>query len=161
MSRVHPSKVCLRCVRRGKVILRLMSYLKPHWHVAVAIVVLMLLSTGMALIQPQLIRIIVDRVLDAEEIRRSGTRYDLLGWQVLGIAGTSLLGSGLGILQGRARAWLGSRITYDIRGQLYEMVQRMSMRFFDKHETGELMSRVARDTEALQELLAFEMPGWG
>jgi len=152
------SKVCLRCVQRGRILLRLVSYLKPHWHVAAAIVVLMLLSTSMALIQPQLIRIIVDRVLDAEEIRRSGTRYDLLAWLVLGIAGTSLLATGFGILQGRTRAWLGSRITYDIRGQLYEMVQRMSMRFFDKHETGELMSRVSRDTEALQELLAFQIP---
>jgi len=152
------SKVCLRCVQRGKVILRLTGYLRPHWHVAAAIVVLMLLSTAMALIQPQLIRIIVDKVLNAEEIRQSGARYDLLGWLVLGLAGTSLLGSGLGILQGRTRAWLGSRITFDIRGLLYEMVQRMSMRFFDKHKTGELMSRVSRDTEALQELLAFEMP---
>ena len=152
------SKVCRRCVQRGKVVLRLVGYLRPHWHVAAAIVLLMLLSTGMALIQPQLIRIIVDEVLNADEIRRSGPRYDLLGWLVLGLTGTSLLGSGLGILQGRTRAWLGSRITYDIRGRLYEMVQRMSMRFFDKHKTGELMSRVSRDTEALQELLAFEMP---
>jgi len=152
------SKVCLRCIQRGKVILRLMSYLRPHWHVAVAIVALIFLSTVMALIQPQLIRIIVDEVMDAEKIRLSGARYDLLGWLVLGLAVTSLLGSGLGVLQGRARAWLGSRITYDIRGQLYEMMQRMSIRFFDRHETGELMSRVARDTEALQDLLAFQIP---
>ena len=152
------SKVCLRCVQRGKVIVRLMSYLKPHWHTATAIVVLMLLSTGLRLISPQLIRILVDRVLNVGQIRSSGARYDLLGWIVLGLAGVSLVGVVLGIFQGRIRAWLGSRITYDIRGELYETVQRMSMQFFDKHKTGELMSRVGRDTGALQELLAFQMP---
>ena len=152
------SKVCPRCVQRGKVIVRLVSYLKPHWHIAAAIAILMLLSTGLSLIPPQLTRLLIDRVLARDEIQRSGARYDLLGWIVLALAGTNLLSSGLRIFQGRARSWLGSRVTYDIRGQLYEMVQRMSLRFFDKHKTGELMSRVGRDTEALQDLLAFEMP---
>lgn len=152
------SRVCPRCVQRGKVIIRLLSYLKPHWHIAAAIAVLMLLSTGLGLVSPQLIRILVDRVLNIEEIRSSGARYDLLGWIVLALAGASLLSSGLRIIQGRIRAWLGSRITYEIRGQLFGMVQRMSLRFFDKHKIGELMSRVGRDTEALQDLLAFEMP---
>jgi ATP-binding cassette subfamily B protein len=152
------SKVCPRCVQRGKVIIRLVKYLKPHWHVACFIGILMLLATGISLLPPQLQRILVDEVLDIDKIRVSGPRYGLLGWIVLAFAGVSLVSSGLRVVTGRTRAWLGSRITYDIRGQLYEMVQRMSLRFFDKHKTGELMSRVSRDTGALQELLAFEIP---
>ncbi|MFC1717333.1 ABC transporter ATP-binding protein [Candidatus Poribacteria bacterium] len=152
------SKVCPRCVQRGKVIVRLMSYLRPHWYIAIAIVVLMLLSNGLSLVHPQLMRILVDEILNIDVIRTSGPRYDLLGWIVLTFAGLNILSIGIRILLGRTRAWLGSRITYDIRGQLYGMVQRMSLRFFDKHKTGELMSRVGRDTGALQGLLAFEMP---
>jgi len=152
------SKVCPRCVQRGKVIVRLMGYLRPHWRKAAGIAILMLLTTALGLVSPQLTRILIDRVLNVDVVRTSGARYDLLGWIVLALAGTSLLGSGLRIIQGRAKAWLGSRITYDIRGQLYAMVQRMSLKFFDKHKTGELMSRVGRDTEALQDLLAFEIP---
>ena len=152
------SKVCPRCVQRGKVIVRLLTYLKPYWHVACIVVIVALLSTGISLIPPQLHRILVDDVLNMEKIRSSGPRYDILGWIVLGLAGASFISSGLRVVRGRTTAWLGSKITYDIRGQLYEMVQRMSLRFFDKHKTGELMSRVGRDTGALQELLAFMMP---
>ncbi len=61
-------------------------------------------------------------------------------------------------MRGRTTAWLGSRISYEIRGKLYETVQRMSLKFFDKHKIGELISRISRDTDALQEFLAFEIP---
>jgi len=152
------SKVCPRCLQRGKVIVRLMTYLKPYWHIACIVGILTLSTIGLRLISPQLQRILIDEALNLEKIRVSGPRYDLLGWVVLALAGVSLVGAGLRILMGRTRARLGSRITYDIRGQLYEMVQRMSLRFFDKHKTGELMSRVGRDTGALQDLLAFEIP---
>lgn len=152
------SKVCPRCIQRGKVIIRLLSYLRPYWHIALAIIVLMLLSTGLRLVSPQLTRLLIDDVLNMEKIDASGARYDLLGWIVLALAGTSLIGVVFRIILGRTRARLGSQITYDIRGQLYEIVQHMSLRFFDKHKTGELMSRVGRDTGALQDLLAFEVP---
>ena len=152
------SKVCPRCVQRGQAIIRLMKYLKPYWIMASVFGILAILSNGLSLIPPQIIRKLIDDVLDAAKIEALGARYDLLGWLVLGLAGVNLAGAVLRIVSGRIRAWLGSRITYDIRGQLYEVVQRMSLRFFDKHKTGELMSRVGRDTGALQDLLSFEMP---
>lgn len=145
------SKVCPRCVQKSKVIVRLMSYLKPYWHISLAIGLISLLSTAMMLVPPYLTRTLVDDVLNSK-------RYDLLGWIILAMVGLSLVGMGLRVLRGRTTAWLGSKITYDIRGQLYEMIQLMSLRFFDKHKTGELMSRVSRDTGALQDLLAFEVP---
>lgn len=152
------SKVCPRCVQRGRVVIRLLRYLRPYWHLACFIVIVSLAGTGLGLIPPQFTRILLDRVLNIEQIRVSGPRYDLLGWIVLVLLGARFLGSGLRVLRGRTTAWLGSRVTYDIRGKLYEMLQRMSLRFFDKHKTGELMSRVGRDTGALQDFLAFEMP---
>ncbi len=148
------SKVCPRCVQRRKVIVRLLAYLKPYWHVALTVGVLMLCSTGMMLIPPYLTKVLIDTVLVSN-------KYGLLGWIVAVLALIAILGTGLRIMSGRIAAWLGSRITHDIRGQLYGKVQRMSLGFFDKHKTGELMSRVSRDTRELQEFLAFEIPFLG
>jgi len=145
------SKVCPRCVQKGKVLLRLVTYLKPHWFVALAIGVLTLTGTGIRLIPPYLTKTIIDDIFPSKD-------YTLLGWMVIGLAIISLAGAGLSVIRGRITAYLGSKITYDIRGQLYQMVQRMSLKFFDKHKTGELISRVSRDTEALQDFLAFEIP---
>lgn len=145
------SKVCPRCVQTGKILIRLMKYLKPYWYVTFIIVILMLSSTGIMLIPPYLTKILVDDAL-------ANANYKLLGLIVLAIAGMSLVSVGIRIVQGRITVWLGSKINYDIRGQLYEVIQSMSLRFFDKHKTGELISRVSRDTGGLQDLLAFEVP---
>ena len=145
------TKVCPRCVQRRKVFIRLMAYLKPYLLLSVAIVALALASTSIRLVPPYLTKILIDDVLGSDH-------YGLLVLIILTLAGLSLVGTALRIFRGRATAWLGSKITYDIRGQLYEKIQSMSMQFFDKHKIGALMSRVNRDTRALQEFLAFEMP---
>jgi ATP-binding cassette, subfamily B, bacterial len=145
------SKVCPRCVQKGKILLRLINYIKPYWVVALMSGLLTLLATGVRLIPPYLTRTIIDDVFPSKD-------YALLGWMVLILAAISFAGTGFSVIRGRITAWLGAKITYDIRGQLYQMVQRMSLKFFDKHKTGELISRVSRDTEALQDFLAFEIP---
>ncbi|MGQ9609470.1 MAG: ABC transporter ATP-binding protein [bacterium] len=145
------SKVCPRCVQKTRVILRLIAYLKPHILVVFIIGFLILASTGIRLIPPYLTKVIIDQVIVSKD-------YALLGWIVLGLLAISLAGVGFSVMRGRTTAWLGSRISYEIRGKLYETVQRMSLKFFDKHKTGELISRVSRDTDALQEFLAFEIP---
>ncbi len=145
------SKVCPRCVQKTKVILRLMAYLKPHLPIVFIIGFLILASTGIRLIPPYLTKIIIDQVIVSRD-------YTLLGWIVLGMLIIGLAGVGFSVMRGRTTAWLGSRISYEIRGKLYETVQRMSLKFFDKHKTGELISRVSRDTDSLQEFLAFEIP---
>lgn len=114
------SKICPRCVQRGKVIIRLVTYLKPHRLIVCAIIILTLSGTGIRLIPPYLTKILVDDVL-------SSSKYDLLGWLVLALLGMRLIGVVLDIFMGRTTAWLGSRISYDIRGQFYEMVQRIGI----------------------------------
>jgi ATP-binding cassette subfamily B protein len=145
------TKICPRCVQRSKVLIRLLAYLKPHWLSACAIGFLLLSSTGIRLIPPYLSKIIVDDAIANKNIA-------LLGWVVLALVAISLAGVGLSVARGRTTAWLGSKMSYIIRGELYETVQRMSLRFFDKHKTGELISRLSRDTDSLQEFLAFEIP---
>ena len=50
-------------------------------------------------------------------------------------------------------AWLGGRITLDVRMQVYGALQRLSLAYFDKRQTGAVMSRVTQDTSALQGFL--------
>jgi ATP-binding cassette subfamily B protein len=133
------------------VILRLLGYLKPYWHVSVGVGLLMLLGNGGMLIPPYLTKILVDDVLVTQ-------KYDLLGWIVLAMVGISVIAKAMLALRGRISAWLGSIITHEIRSELYGKVQSMSLRFFDRYKTGELMSRVSRDTRELNDFMAFEIP---
>jgi ABC-type multidrug transport system fused ATPase/permease subunit len=46
--------------------------------------------------------------------------------------------------------WLGQRIAYDLRNDIYDRLQRLSFAYHDSHQTGQLMSRATQDVEAMQ-----------
>jgi ATP-binding cassette subfamily B protein len=63
----------------------------------------------------------------------------------------------MGIFQSRITAYLGSKMIHDIRMELYSALERLTVGFFDKRQTGSVISRVSQDTNALQEFLAFDI----
>jgi subfamily B ATP-binding cassette protein MsbA len=50
--------------------------------------------------------------------------------------------------------WVSNRVVQDVRNQLFAKIVRHSMDFFNRMQTGFLMSRVANDTRSLQQALA-------
>ncbi|WP_136515224.1 ABC transporter ATP-binding protein [Geomonas edaphica] len=50
--------------------------------------------------------------------------------------------------------WVGQRVMYDIRVQLFTHIQRLSARFFDQTPVGSLVSRLTSDIEVLGEMFA-------
>lgn len=143
------TSVCPACVSKLKVLRRLLTYVKPYWFWAVLLAVLTLSSTGLGLVPAQLMRFLVDQIL----VPRAQEKAYLLGWVVLGLLATHLGGALLSMWHGRLAAWLGSRLTHEVRSELYRNVEWQSLRFFDQHQVGAVMSRVTNDTRALQSFL--------
>ena len=56
----------------------------------------------------------------------------------------------LDIFRGRLAAWLTFRMVADIRGQIYERLHGLSLRFFDKRKTGTVISHITEDSTRLQ-----------
>ena len=146
------SRVCPRCARRGAALRRLLGYSRPYRGRLVLIGVLMLSGTAFGLVPPYLTGVLVDRVLVPKK------NVHLLAWLVMGLAGSSVLSTGLQIWRGRVTAWLGGRVSFDIRAALYERLQWLSLRYFDRHTTGALISRITQDSGGVQDLLAFGLP---
>jgi ATP-binding cassette subfamily B protein len=146
------TRVCPRCLRRGAVLRRLLSYASPYRGRLTLIMVLLVSGTAIGLAPPLLTKYLVDDVL----IPRKNVHL-LLGL-VAGLAGTSILSTGMEIWRGRLAAWLGGRISFDLRAELYERLQWLSLRYYDKHPTGALISRLTQDSGGVQDLLAFALP---
>jgi len=146
------TRVCPRCLRRGATLRRLLGYTKPYAGRLALIVSLMLGGTAAGLVPPMLQRKLADDVLVPR------THYELLIWLVLGLAIANLAHTGMEIWRNRLTAWLGSRISFDIRAQLYERLQWLSMRYYDHHPTGTIISRLSQDSSGIQDLIAFALP---
>lgn len=158
------SDVCPNCVNKARAIRRLLGYVRPYRTLTVAAGLLMLASQLMMLAPPYLTKVLVDDVLGKAEPYRGNVpgelRADLLhmlGLIVLALIVTRLISMVMGIFQSRLTAYLGSRMIHDIRMELYSSLERLTVGFFDKRQTGAVISRVSQDTNALQEFLAFDI----
>ncbi len=129
---------------------RLTKFAVPYWKIYVLTFVLVFAITGMELVQPLIIRWIVD------EIFGNRAWHNLL-WGVLLMGGAAVVASGLGYAQRYGMSWAGQRIIFDIRNKLYEHLQQLSFSFYDKAQTGQLMSRVTADVEQTRNFLAHQI----
>lgn len=147
------TRVCPACLNKGKAILRLIAYLKPYWHETITVWILMFFGLGLSLISPYLTRPLMDKVLVPTIERSVADRLAMLGWLVLGLLAAQLAGQVVGIVRGRMLIKLGTQISHDLRVQLYSHLQVLSLRFFQKHPVGAMISRVTQDTQSLESVL--------
>jgi len=126
---------------------RLLQYLKPYgWHVALALLVL-LLGSGLAIVGPWITQLVIDEAIPNDD---RGLLAILVGAYVASI----VLGFILEYVQSLITTWLGQSVMYDLRKQIFEKLQRLDLRFYDKNPIGRLMTRITNDVETLNTLFS-------
>lgn len=126
---------------------RLLRYLKPYkWHVAGALLVL-LLGSGIAVVGPWITQLVIDEAIP------TGDR-DLLTVLVAAYVASIVLGFVLEYVQALITTWLGQSVMYDLRKEIFEKLQRLDLRFYDKNPIGRLMTRITNDVETLNTLFS-------
>ncbi len=64
-----------------------------------------------------------------------------------------LITSGMSVARGFIMARLGQTIIFDMRNHVYQHLQKLSLRYFEDHRTGDIMSRVINDVNSLQSVI--------
>ena len=156
------TRVCPRCSRRGATLRRLLGYARPYRAKLMLTGALMLIGTAFGLLPPYLTKLLVDKVLapksPVDKAFAAQHGIALLGWLVLALAASSILSTALQVWRNRLTAWLGGKVSFDIRATLYEKLQWLSMRYYDRHPAGAIISRLTQDSGGVQDLLAFGLP---
>ena len=129
-----------------KALKRLFGYLGPYWKPLIATCALLLVNTGLSLLPPLFQRQIVDQVIGARDLSQ-------LGSLVIGLIGVYVLLSLAEYGDQYMRHSLGERFLFDLRVRIYDYLQRLSLSFFERTSTGELMSRVTNDVNALEQFI--------
>ncbi len=160
---------CPACTKKHKVMLRIVSYMKPYKGRAIIFILFVIVGTLISLIPPYFFRILVDDILLLNEanIQAPDGETTWLGAIfraiqppaiALSIATGALLATHLIstlfiVLQSRLSAWLTLRIAANIREHVYEHLHNLSIRFFDKRTTGTVISHITEDSERLQDFM--------
>jgi len=93
-------------------------------------------------------------VMMHREILNVGPRIDSIVWICLAIPLVMTIRSLCSYGNAYYMAWVSNRVVNDIRNQLFTKVMRHSMDFFNRMQSGYLMSRIANDARNMQQALA-------
>ncbi|EEG77251.1 ABC transporter related protein [Dethiobacter alkaliphilus AHT 1] len=130
-----------------KTLRRLLSYIRPFRGTAILALILMAFSSLTTLAGPYIIKLAIDTAIAPGD----PSRLNLL---VALFLLSHLLNWATSFGQQYLMAVVGHNAIYGLRKQLFNHLQRMPFRFFDKQPVGKVMSRVTNDTEALTEMIS-------
>jgi ATP-binding cassette, subfamily B, bacterial len=131
---------------------RVWSLFTPYRTSLVIIAAAVLLSSGLGIITPFLTRAAFDRALFP--VDGGGVDLRLLGWLVGGMVAVPVVSALIGVYQTYRTTLLGNRVMADLRGRLFEHLQRMDLAFFTATRTGAIQSRLANDVGGVQSVLS-------
>jgi len=124
---------------------RLLKYAKPFWIQITISLILLLGVVALELYQPVLLGKAVDEFIVNEDID-GVVRVAFLYF------GTALAMFVLTYIQAMILQYSGQKIIYNIRVELFDKLQSLSIEYFNNHPIGKLVTRVTNDTETLNEL---------
>lgn len=106
------------------------------------------LATALGLVYPNLLRVLIDDMITPRKFEG----VPMLALTVLGVV---IVKSALQFLHGFFGARLGNYLAYNLRNACYEKLQFLSFRYYDTAKTGDLMSRLTGDLEAIRNFIGF------
>lgn len=109
-------------------------------------------ATAMELVPPWVIKIVIDDVIQAKQAA-------LLPWVLAGLIGAYILKNAFASLRIRLNNRLEQIVVHELRTDVFASLQRLSISYFEKRSTGEIMSRVSNDTEHVERIFIDGLEG--
>src|SRR5205085_11543960 len=124
---------------------RLLTYLRPYWRLVVVGFLAILIDTGATLAQPYLVKTAIDRYIAAGRL----AGLDRLAALYLVVLVAAFAAE---YVQTWTMQLIGQRIMFDLRMTIYQHLQRLDLRFYDRNPVGRLMTRVTSDVDVINDL---------
>jgi ATP-binding cassette subfamily B protein len=153
-----PSKARSSAWARG-----ILDVIRPHWKQLTLALVAVLGQTVTDVAEPWPIKVIVDNVLQAKAVpgllgrmivRIFGHNpHAVLNFAVASVAGIALIGAVSGYYEKYLTTSVSQLVGHDLRRTLYHHLQRLGLAEHDSVRTGDMISRVTSDIEAIQDFI--------
>ncbi|WEZ08393.1 ABC transporter ATP-binding protein [Priestia flexa] len=126
---------------------RYMEFVKPYKWQIVGTVLIGVVKFSIPLLIPLLLKYVLDDVIDSDTLSDSEKVK-----QLLMIMGGSffvflILRPPVEYYRQYYAQWVSSKVLYDIRNQLFDHIQKLSLRYYSNTRVGEIISRVINDVE--------------
>ncbi len=143
----HGNVVLEKPKNTKETLFRLFGYFSKYkWQLVIVFLFVFLFSVS-GVVGPYLMGVAIDKYI------QNGVLDGFVG-VVLGMAGAYLFGYVTNVISGLIMARVSQETMYDIRNELFSHLQTLSLKFFDNHSHGELMSRLTNDINAINQAIS-------
>lgn len=129
-----------------------LTFVKPYWKLVLVTVVIGMIKFGIPLTMPVLMKYVVDDLLLAPlpaAVKTERLVYAMLAAFAL----FTVVRAPVEYYRQYFAQLTTSRILYDMRNKLYAHIQKLSLRYYHNHKTGEVISRMINDAEATKSIV--------
>lgn len=123
-----------------------LEYVKPYkWKIFWTIIV-GIIKFGIPLLMPLILKYVIDNII-AADMSTDDKVNELFIIMGLAFIVFLVLRPPIEYLRQYLAQWVGNKVLYDIRAELFDHLQKLSLSFYSKTKTGEVISRVINDVE--------------
>ena len=140
--------------------LRIASYARPQVRALLGVLALVLAIAAVEALKPWPMKLIVDNVLARQPLPSAvgpitrlpgaGSPVGLVGWLTAATVFLFLVSHGIKMAQSYIQAGASARMCYKLGADLFEHIQRLSLRFHSRSRTGDLVQRVMTDANCVR-----------
>ncbi|GAA1161103.1 ABC transporter ATP-binding protein [Nocardioides aquiterrae] len=131
---------------------RVLAYALPHRSLIVLFLAFTVVDAGLVVVSP----LLVQRIVDDGILAGNG---ELVTWLAVTMAAVALLDGALTVVTGYLSSRIGEGLIYDLRTEVFGHVQRQSLAFFTRTQTGALVSRLNNDVIGAQRAFTSTLSG--
>src|SRR5579863_271437 len=146
----------------------IVDFLRPHWKALALALLAVVGEAGADLLEPWPLKIVLDYLLQSKRpppwmgvvLRWIGhEKLAVLNFAVVAVALIAVVGAASSYLENYLTTSIGQWVMHDLRRTLYHHIQRLSLAEHDEKRTGDLISRVTSDIEAIQSFITTALLG--
>lgn len=157
-------RICENCTNQKAIVRRLLNYFTEFKFQLLTVLFCMIASSGISLVSPIINgKIFYDQVIYKPGIvnGREVGKLHTVSWVYALIAilfGISIISLFIGIIQSRANAHMSTRVTLNMKLDIFSAMQKLSLSFFNNNQTGRLITRVNSDAENIRSFFINGVP---
>ncbi|NUU56962.1 ATP-binding cassette domain-containing protein [Paenibacillus taichungensis] len=148
-GKIYPEEgreVCPKCMKKSTLVFRLLSFVRPYKTTALLVILLMLLNSATGLVIPYL----TGTALFDQALKGEGYFGDQIGLVIFLIIVFRTLSLLSGVLFSTMNVKMVANVVFDLKSVIFTAMQRLSLNFFQRKQTGQLMTRVNYDSAEVQ-----------
>ncbi|MFZ2331708.1 MAG: ABC transporter ATP-binding protein [Lactobacillus delbrueckii] len=135
---------------------RLFRYLKPYCWSLLAVIIFAIASTVFSIIGPKILSKATDKLIagiSAKIQNTGGIDFTYINKILLLLLGLYLLSMLFNYVQSWITSGISQKVAYSLRKDIAEKIDRLPLSFFDKHASGDILSRITNDVDTIAQSL--------